>query len=194
MLHSECTHIIEICRAGVHEAPVLCLCLPAPPESQLAMYTCCLAKQSLCRLPENYAHCPCSQHLLIRAGTAATRRLARAGTAATRRLANCMRSDCPTILQCHAQNMDPPVQRPIDSAASSSAFSFSFVSRVRSFRSKSSCISSKTTSCREAPCPSPGAVCHRQCLRHGRVEDRVCLRKCMPQVDACRALASCDTA
>ena len=41
--------------------------------------------------------------------------------------------------QVRVQKIDPPVQRPMASAASSSAFSFSFVNRVRSFRSKSSC-------------------------------------------------------
>ena len=45
---------------------------------------------------------------------------------------------------CDHESMDPPVQSPMASAASSSAFSFSFVSSALSFRSMSSCATQRT--------------------------------------------------
>lgn len=45
---------------------------------------------------------------------------------------------------CDHESMDPPVQSPMASAASSSAFSFSLVSSALSFRSMSSCAAHRT--------------------------------------------------
>lgn len=73
------------------------------------------------------------------------------------------------VVRWRQGSMAPPVHRPIASAASSSARSFSFVNSARSFRSRSSCSSSNSQqqqqhqTCTSENTCMPDAGCFSSC-------------------------------